>query len=226
MLFSLQAGDFIGNKDKETQLNWVKLLLNHTRNRHRAAKALPMPREYPLGTCNVQYGMECARLSHPGTCDNHGDKTGRGSRRCRPSTLRSFYGAETLLITRKRKGFKRALIIAVLKNRAPPSAPHGLWPRPQQRPRPQPWRLRRLGHAPYIGHAPSPPGSPRRGRKVPGGKSGGGSDVRARAPDEGGRRREGKMPVAVMAESSVSFRRLLEQCETQELEVRGLRVRL
>lgn len=27
------------------------------------------------------------------------------------------------------------------------------------------------------------------------------------------------MPVAVMAESSVSFRRLLEQCETQELEV-------
>ncbi|RMC18281.1 hypothetical protein DUI87_04163 [Hirundo rustica rustica] len=31
------------------------------------------------------------------------------------------------------------------------------------------------------------------------------------------------MPVAVMAESSVSFRRLLEQCETQELEVpRGL----
>lgn len=34
------------------------------------------------------------------------------------------------------------------------------------------------------------------------------------------------MPVAVMAESSVSFRRLLEQCETQELEVRGLRVRL
>lgn len=27
------------------------------------------------------------------------------------------------------------------------------------------------------------------------------------------------MPVAVMAESSASFRRLLEQCETQELEV-------
>lgn len=48
----------------------------------------------------------------------------------------------------------------------------------------------------------------------------GGSDVRARAPDAGGRRCEGKMPVAVMAESSVSFRRLLEQCETQELEVR------
>lgn len=49
--------------------------------------------------------------------------------------------------------------------------------------------------------------------------AGDGSDVRARAPDAGGRRREGKMPVAVMAESSVSFRRLLEQCETQELEV-------
>lgn len=66
---------------------------------------------------------------------------------------------------------------------------------------------------------------------MPGGETGrGGSDVRARAPDVGGRRREGKMPVAVMAESSVSFRRLLEQCETQELEVprgvRGLRVRL
>ncbi|NXB76692.1 CSN8 protein, partial [Donacobius atricapilla] len=29
------------------------------------------------------------------------------------------------------------------------------------------------------------------------------------------------MPVAVMAESSVSFRRLLEQCETQELEAPG-----
>lgn len=60
--------------------------------------------------------------------------------------------------------------------------------------------------------------------------AGDGSDVRARAPDAGGRRREGKMPVAVMAESSVSFRRLLEQCETQELEVPrgrgGLRVRL
>lgn len=40
----------------------------------------------------------------------------------------------------------------------------------------------------------------------------------------------GKMPVAVMAESSFSFRKLLDQCENQELEVavrlagsRGLR---
>lgn len=33
----------------------------------------------------------------------------------------------------------------------------------------------------------------------------------------------GKMPVAVMAESGGGgFRRLLEQCETQELEVRGV----
>ena len=29
----------------------------------------------------------------------------------------------------------------------------------------------------------------------------------------------GKMPVAVMAESSFSFRKLLDQCENQELEV-------
>lgn len=36
----------------------------------------------------------------------------------------------------------------------------------------------------------------------------------------GGGSRAGKMPVAVMAESSFSFKKLLEQCETQELEVR------
>lgn len=35
----------------------------------------------------------------------------------------------------------------------------------------------------------------------------------------GGGSREGKMPVAVMAENSFSFKKLLEQCETQELEV-------
>lgn len=53
-----------------------------------------------------------------------------------------------------------------------------------------------------------------------------GSDVGARPPPEGRRfwlaaagRREGKMPVAVMAENSFSFKKLLEQCETQELEV-------
>lgn len=53
-----------------------------------------------------------------------------------------------------------------------------------------------------------------------------GSNVKARPPP--GRRRfwlaaagrcEGKMPVAVMAENSFSFKKLLEQCETQELEV-------
>lgn len=31
----------------------------------------------------------------------------------------------------------------------------------------------------------------------------------------------GRMPVAVMAEGGFGFRKLLEQCETQELEVRG-----
>lgn len=70
---------------------------------------------------------------------------------------------------------------------------------------------------------PRPPRSSRsteRRAESAGGGGWGGSDVRARAPDAGGRRCEGKMPVAVMAESSVSFRRLLEQCETQELEVR------
>lgn len=53
-----------------------------------------------------------------------------------------------------------------------------------------------------------------------------GGGITARPPPEGRRfwlaaagRREGKMPVAVMAENSFSFKKLLEQCETQELEV-------
>lgn len=54
-----------------------------------------------------------------------------------------------------------------------------------------------------------------------------GSDVKARPPPLGRRFRqaEAKMPVAVMAENSFSFRKLLEQCETQELEVRRGRAR-
>ena len=53
----------------------------------------------------------------------------------------------------------------------------------------------------------------RRGRRLRGGSSGG---RRGPVPS-----RAGKMPVAVMAENSFSFKKLLEQCETQELEVRG-----
>lgn len=52
----------------------------------------------------------------------------------------------------------------------------------------------------------------RRGRLLRGGGCGGGGAG-------------GKMPVAVMAENSFSFRKLLEQCETQELEVRRGRAR-
>lgn len=46
--------------------------------------------------------------------------------------------------------------------------------------------------------------TPRRGRRLRGGSCG-----------------RGRMPVAVMAEGGFGFRKLLEQCETQELEVRG-----